>query len=199
MTKRVGKKYGQREESINMPIDPLGYTLLALARKSIDQRFGIEVSPTTPHPALSQPGATFVTLTLRGKLRGCIGSLEARRPLATDVAENALAAAFADPRFSPLTKQEWLDTRVEVSLLDASEPMQFDDEAQALAQLRPGIDGLILRHGHRRATFLPQVWESLPEPRQFLAQLKLKAGLAADFWDEDISLARYGVQKWKET
>lgn len=182
-----------------MPIDPLGYTLLSLARTAIDLRFGNPPSPNTPHPALSQPGATFVTLTQAGHLRGCIGSLEAFRPLATDVTENAVGAAFADPRFSPLTKAEWPDTRVEVSLLDTPGAIYFSDEAEAIGLLRPGIDGLILRHGHRRATFLPQVWESLPDPRQFLAQLKLKAGLPADFWDDGIELARYGVQKWKET
>jgi AMMECR1 domain-containing protein len=77
--------------------------------------------------------------------------------------------------------------------------MDFIDEADAIARLRPGIDGLILTHGHRRSTFLPQVWESLPDPRRFMAQLKLKAGLPADFWDEQITLSRYGVQKWKET
>ena len=183
---------------MTMPIDPLGYTLLALARKAIDQRFGNDVAPTTPHPALSQPGATFVTLTQNGALRGCIGSLEAYRPLAADVAENAVAAAFADPRFSPLSKAEWQETQVEVSLLDIAVQIDFSDENDALAQLRPGLDGLILRHGVRHATFLPQVWETLPDPRQFLGQLKEKAGLPADFWDDDMHLARYRVQKWKE-
>ena len=182
-----------------MPIDPLGYTLLWLARTAIDLRFGNPASPTMPHPALSQPGASFVTLTQEGRLRGCIGSLEAYRPLSTDVSENAVSAAFSDPRFPPLSKAEWQTTKVEVSLLEAAEAMVCADEAQAIALLRPGLDGLILRYGQRRATFLPQVWESLPEPQQFLAQLKLKAGLAADFWDDGIELARYGVQKWKET
>ena len=182
-----------------MPSDPLGCALLALARKSIDQRFGNESAPGTPHPALSQPAATFVTLTQADQLRGCIGSLEAYRPLAVDVAENAIAAAFGDPRFPPLRKDEWTETRVEVSLLDAAEPLNFASEEQAIALLRPGIDGVILQHGLRRATFLPQVWESLPNPRRFVQQLKLKAGLAADFWDDEIKLARYGVQKWKET
>ena len=90
-------------------------------------------------------------------------------------------------------------TRVEVSLLEKPEAIDSADEADAIARLQPGIDGLILTHGSRRATFLPQVWESLPDPRRFMAQLKLKAGLAADFWDADVKLARYGVQKWKET
>jgi AmmeMemoRadiSam system protein A len=182
-----------------MPIDPLGRSLLTIARNAIGKRFAEEARALEPHPELAKPGATFVTLTQNGQLRGCIGSLEASRPLATDVAENAVAAAFRDPRFPPLASEELARTRVEVSLLETSQPMDFIDEADAIARLRPGIDGLILTHGHRRSTFLPQVWESLPDPRRFMAQLKLKAGLPADFWDEEITLARYGVQKWKET
>ncbi len=182
-----------------MPIDPLGFTLLTLAHNAIGKRFGIEKRAVTPHPELSHLAATFVTLTQDGTLRGCIGSLEAYRSLASDVAENATAAAFCDPRFAPLTQGELPRTRIEVSLLEPAQPLVFIDEADALARLCPGIDGLILTHGGRRATFLPQVWESLPDPRRFLNQLKVKAGLSADFWDEKITLARYGVQKWKET
>ena len=181
-----------------MPIDPLGLTLLTIARNAIGRRFAQEARSIVPHPELSHPGATFVTLTQNGQLRGCIGSLEAYRPLATDVAENAVAAAFRDPRFAPLASDELARTRVEVSLLEAPEAMVFTDEADAIASLCPGIDGLILTHGSRRSTFLPQVWESLPDPRQFMTQLKLKAGLPADFWDEKVTLARYRVQKWKE-
>ena len=110
-----------------------------------------------------------------------------------------MAAAFRDPRFPLLTSDELDRTRVEVSLLEPAQPFVFADEDDALARLRPGRDGLILTHGLRRATFLPQVWETLPNARQFLAQLKLKAGLPADFWDKKITLSRYGVQKWKET
>jgi AmmeMemoRadiSam system protein A len=182
-----------------MSIDPLGFTLLTIARNAIDERFGRAVCMVTPHPDLAHPAATFVTLTQKGQLRGCIGSLEARRPLAKDVAENAIAAAFHDPRFPPLKDDELKHTRIEVSLLGPSEKMDFVDEADAMAKLRPGIDGVVLTHGRQRATFLPQVWEALPDPKKFLVQLKLKAGLPADFWDEEITLARYGVQKWKET
>jgi AmmeMemoRadiSam system protein A len=182
-----------------MSLDPLGLALLTIARNAIEKHFGLDARTVSSHPELSHLGASFVTLTQNGQLRGCIGSLEAYRPLATDVAENAVAAAFRDPRFPPLTRDELTRTRVEVSLLEPSEAMDFVDEADAIARLCPGIDGLILTHGHRRATFLPQVWESLPDPQRFLAQLKLKAGLPADFWDEKITLARYGVQKWKET
>ncbi len=182
-----------------MPTDPLGFALLTIARNAIEKRFAREPRTVTSHPELARLGATFVTLTQNGHLRGCIGSLEAYRPLTSDVAANATAAAFHDPRFAPLSAEELGRTRVEVSLLAAPEALDFTDETDAAARLRPGIDGLILTHDSRRATFLPQVWESLSDPRQFLAQLKLKAGLAADFWDERIVLARYGVQKWKET
>ncbi len=181
-----------------MTTDALGRALLSIARNAIARRFEREVQPVDALPELGQPGATFVTLTQAGQLRGCIGSLEAHRPLATDVAENAIAAAFKDPRFSPLGAEEFARTDVEVSLLTPAEPITFTDEADALARLRPGIDGVILTRGQRRSTFLPQVWESLPKPKQFIAQLKLKAGLPADYWDDRITLARYEVMKWKE-
>ncbi len=182
-----------------MSIDPLGHTLLTIARNAIEREFGRQVRTVTPHPDLAKPAATFVTLTQKGQLRGCIGSLEAHRPLAMDVAENALAAAFRDPRFPPLRQGELDQTRVEVSLLDTPEPLHFTDDAEAIGQLCPGVDGLILNCGHHRSTFLPQVWESLPTPGLFLEHLKLKAGLPADFWSPQLTLARYGVQKWKET
>lgn len=178
--------------------DALGAALLVRARNAIAACFGLPPAPEAPHPDLSRPGAVFVTLTRAGSLRGCIGSLEARRSLETDVRENALAAAFRDPRFAPLGEAELAETRVEVSLLTPAVPMRFADEADALGQLRPGIDGVILEQGKRRATFLPQVWESLPEPKHFLAQLKLKAGLPADFWAPDLRLGRYEVRKWRE-
>ena len=179
--------------------EALGPTLLALARNAIGRRFGIEPDDIHELPEHQQAAATFVTLTRDGQLRGCIGSLEAFRGLADDVTENALAAAFRDPRFAPLNSDELALVRIEVSLLDPSEPLGFSDEHDALARLRPGSDGLILTYGQRRATFLPQVWESLPDPRNFLAQLKIKAGLPADFWDSRLRLDRYGVRKWKET
>ncbi len=181
-----------------MSIDPLGHALLTIARNAIESRFGMKARTATPHPDLAKPAATFVTLTQQGQLRGCIGTLEAYRSLATDVAENALAAAFNDPRFPPLRRAELEQTRVEVSLLDVPHAMQFTDEADALRQLRPGVDGVILCCEYHRATFLPQVWESLPTPRLFLDHLKLKAGLSTDFWSPKLTLSRYGVQKWKE-
>lgn len=181
-----------------MPINPLGDTLLIIARNAIGRSFSATPRAVTSDPGLLKRAATFVTLTQEGRLRGCIGSLEAHRPLGVDVEENALAAAFRDPRFTPLTADEFLRTRIEVSLLQAPQHLHFSSEEEALRLLRPGLDGLILQRGHQRATFLPQVWDTLPEPAQFLRQLKRKAGLPEDFWDETISLARYGVQKWKE-
>ncbi|PKO38033.1 MAG: AmmeMemoRadiSam system protein A [Betaproteobacteria bacterium HGW-Betaproteobacteria-6] len=176
----------------------LGATLLTLARNAIAVRFGQAQNPTDDSPELHKPGATFVTLTQRDNLRGCIGSLEAWRPLVQDVQENAVAAAFRDPRFEPLTADELPITRVEVSLLTPAEPIFFTSEADALAQLRPEIDGVIFTAGHRRSTFLPQVWEQLPGPATFMAHLKQKAGLPANYWGSDVRLERYTVKKWKE-
>ena len=182
-------------------IDPLGDALLRLARHAIASQL-LRPPPAAPEipalPELAQPGASFVTLTQAGQLRGCIGSLQAWRPLAQDVQDNARAAALRDPRFRPLAADELARTRVEVSLLTPAEPLAFTSEADALAQLRPDEDGVILSAGGRRATFLPQVWEQLPAPAAFLAQLKRKAGLAADYWGPDVRLERYAVRKWRE-
>ncbi len=177
----------------------LGDTLLRLARRAITSRLGLPTQPLAiDQPELQQPGATFVTLTQHGELRGCIGSLEAWRPLRRDVEENAVAAAFRDPRFEPLDADELAATRVEVSLLSSPENMHFSSEADALAQLRPGMDGVIFTAGNFRSTFLPQVWNQLPDPAEFMAHLKKKAGLSANFWGPTVQLARYQVQKWKE-
>lgn len=178
--------------------DALGQALLIRARNAIGEAFGRPPAAEPDEPALRRPGATFVTLTRGGELRGCIGSLEAHRPLDTDVRENARAAAFRDPRFPPLAAEELARTRVEVSLLTPAQPIEFADEADALTKLRPGVDGVILEYGGRRGTFLPQVWDSLPEPQLFLAHLKNKAGLPTDFWADGVRLYRYEVQKWKE-
>ena len=176
----------------------LGAALLVRARNAIGAELGTTPQPEPTQLQLDRPGATFVTLTQRGELRGCIGSLEAWRSLDTDVRANACAAAFRDPRFPPLTREELAATRVEVSLLTAAEPLVCADEAAALRQLRPDIDGIIFECSGRRATFLPQVWDSLPEPKLFLAHLKQKAGFAPDFWAAGVKLYRYEVRKWKE-
>lgn len=175
-----------------------GATLLKLARFEIASKLGHELPSVSQENWLDEPGASFVTLTRYGELRGCIGTLEAHRPLGVDVRENAVAAAFRDPRFMPLTLAEFDDTRVEVSLLSASEPLSVASEQDALALLRPNVDGVVFEYGHYRSTFLPQVWEQLPEPAEFMAHLKRKAGLSADFWADQVRLSRYTVSKWKE-
>ena len=175
-----------------------GAILLAHARNAIAQHFGLPTQPVSEPAWLNEPAATFVTLTQDGQLRGCIGSLHARRPLGQDVSHNALVAALNDSRFPPLVAAELATTRIEISRLTPPQPMHFKDEAAALAQLRPGIDGIVLECGARHGTFLPQVWQQLPQPAQFLAELKRKAGLAADFWSPEIKLQRYRVEKWKE-
>jgi AmmeMemoRadiSam system protein A len=174
-----------------------GQLLTALARAAIAAEFGTPW-PALPRPVwLDEPAATFVTLTLHGQLRGCIGSLEAYRSLYDDVIHNARAAAFGDPRFSPLMADELPAVRLEVSVLTVPQPLPFSSEADALRRLRPGIDGVILQYGRRRATFLPQVWEQLPEPHEFMAHLKQKAGLPAGFWADDVRLAVYQVEKFQ--
>ena len=183
--------------------DPiLGATLLDIARRAIDSRLsGVQSNflRSSRQPRLDRPGASFVTLNKHGELRGCMGTLEAHRSLQHDVEENAYAAAFRDPRFPPVSAVEWPEVRIEISVLTPPEPLTFRDEADLRRQLQPGSDGVILQAGQRRATFLPQVWEQLSHPEVFLAQLKQKAGLSADFWSPEVVIQRYRVQKWKET
>ena len=182
----------------------LGRSLVMIAGCAIGTELGdaASVRPERAepgHPALEAPGATFVTLFKDGMLRGCIGTIEARRPLGIDVRANAVAAAFDDPRFPRLGAAEFGDTWVEVSLLSAREAMTADGEQALLAQLRPGIDGVVLEFAGRRATFLPQVWDTLREPAEFLAELKRKAGLPIDFWSSAVHISRYGVTKWRQS
>lgn len=184
-------------------MNPQSYTergdvLLSIARASIASRFGIWFETDQGAQFLRETAACFVTLTQDRRLRGCIGSLEPRRPLLDDVRANALAAAFQDPRFAPLPAAEFNVTRIEVSVLSPLKPIEFSDEEDALGKLRPGVDGIVLACEGRRGTFLPQVWDSLPQPRQFLSELKRKAGLPADFWSPQVRLFRYEVEKWCE-
>lgn len=177
----------------------LGRSLLKAARNAIAESLGEPTAPEQPMDAWSQPGATFVTLhDARGALRGCIGTLEAHRPLIDDVRANARAAAFRDTRFAPLSAAEWPGLRIEVSVLDAPEPWPVRDEAEALAGLRPGVDGLVLEWRGHRATFLPQVWAQLRTPAEFLAALRRKAGLAPDFWADNLHLSRYRVRSFED-
>lgn len=200
-----------------LPADA-GAVLCRIAREAIaarlagsDRRFGTPVGPTGGDPQgghdlayrnadgwLDTSGAAFVTLTIDGALRGCIGSLSAYRPLREDVAGNAVNAAFRDPRFSPLTVDELPRVHVEVSVLSEPESYPFTDRADVLSRLRPGVDGLILEYGTHRGTFLPQVWEQLPTPDEFLAHLVRKAGLPAGWWDDSARLSRYTVTAFEE-
>ncbi len=178
---------------------PRGAVLLPLARAAMAREFGRAHPADDTAPWLREAGACFVTLTRQGELRGCIGTLEAHRPLLADVRANALAAAFRDPRFAPLSVRELDRVEVEVSLLSPMQALDFASEAEALALLRPGLDGVVFAYGSRRSTFLPQVWEQLPAVDAFMAHLKRKAGLPADFWHTGVRLQRYTVAKWKES
>ena len=177
-----------------------GTSLLRLARGSID--YGLVHGKPLPvdcevlPPSLAETRATFTTLHAEGKLRGCCGTLEASQPLARDVVHSAFQAAFHDPRFDPVGKDEVEAISLEISVLSPMEMMTVADEADLLGQLTPGVDGLVLIEGWRRATFLPKVWESLPEPVQFLAHLKQKAGLAANHWSPNLQVARYYTESF---
>lgn len=177
--------------------------LLKLARETIGRALqGNPEPPPAPEPLtprLQEPGASFVTLTLGGTLRGCIGSLVARRPLVIDVRENALAAAFEDPRFPPLTLPEFSRLHIEVSVLTAPQPLPYDGPDDLLRKLRPEVDGVIIERGWQRATFLPQVWEQLPNPVEFLEHLCYKAGLPVNAWRwPDLKVSIYQVEKFEE-
>ena len=180
-----------------------GRTLLRIARASIEESLGRgSGAPRTEEPWLRERRASFVTLQQDGRLRGCIGSLEAQRPLGEDVAASARAAAFKDPRFANLASAELERTDIEVSLLSAAKRILFESRADLVAQLRPGIDGIILEEAGiesgRRATFLPQVWEGLPDPEEFLAHLMQKAGFAQSADIRRCRVKRYSVLKWRE-
>ena len=174
--------------------DARGARLIALARDAIERPEA--PSPAIAEPWLRAPGASFVTLRLDGGLRGCIGTIEARRALGDDVVHNARAAAFRDPRFPPVGPAEVPRLEVEVSVLSPREPLEVYSEAEALEKLRPGMDGIYFEFHDLAATFLPQVWESLPLPVDFLGELRRKAGLPPRFWHPDVRLSRYTVEKF---
>jgi MEMO1 family protein len=173
-----------------------GATLVRIARAAIEESLLHQRPPAFDAPWLRQTGATFVTLLKNGELRGCIGSLQAVRPLAQDVAENALGAALRDPRFPALTAAEWPQCQVEVSLLSTPKRLRFADETDLFRQIKPGEDGLILEAEGRKSTFLPQVWESVPDRRAFLNELLRKAGLPKEMPLTRCALSRYRVVKF---
>jgi AmmeMemoRadiSam system protein A len=180
-----------------------GRKLLQIARQSISAALvagGESGAPAVEESWLRESRASFVTLMQGEDLRGCVGALEAQRALAADVAANACAAAFEDTRFKPLTQGEFERTDIEVSLLSTPKRLSFEDHADLIGRLRPGVDGIILEQGEegRRATFLPQVWEGLPDPEQFIAHLRQKAGIAPDTDIRRCRVKRYTVLKWRE-
>ena len=173
-------------------------TLLAVAQESIQNglRNGNPASITSSDYSaeLQETRATFVTLTINGELRGCIGTLNAYQALVKDVAEHAYAAAFQDPRFTALTQNEFPHLHYHISILSPTEPVEFESEQDLLEKIRPGIDGLVMEEGQHRGTFLPSVWESLPDRHSFLQHLKNKAGLPKNYWSETIRIQRYTVE-----
>ncbi len=180
----------------------LGTELLRLARGSIEH--GLAYNKPLPvrvegmPDVMAEPAATFTTLRVDGKLRGCVGSLESVRPLAKDVAHTAFRAAFRDPRFDPVVQHELSNIRLEVAVLSPMEPFPVSDEADLLERLEPGTDGLVIGLGSRRATFLPKVWDQLPNPDAFLSALKMKCGLEKDFWSERLEFHRYRTTTYAE-
>ncbi len=176
--------------------------LIRIARQSIEQ--GLDrgqpylVELQNCPPVYGHERATFVTLELERELRGCIGTLEARRPLAHDVGDNSWSAAFQDPRFTPLTAGELAELSISISVLTEPTPMQVRDEDELLEQLRPGVDGLILEERGRRATFLPSVWDALQDPFVFVSQLKFKAALPLDYWSDELKFYRYATETFDE-
>ena len=189
-----------QEPTVTVVPGDAGDVLLSAARTAIAQTLGTTTSHAGTPPAWAlEPGASFVTLTKNGRLRGCTGSLVAHRPLLEDVRANAVAAATRDPRFAPMTPDELPAVAIEVSVLSAPRPLRVSSLREGYAALRPGVDGVILETGaFHRATFLPQMWQDLPHPAQFLGHLWLKAGLAPGVWHEGTTLQTYTVRAWHE-
>lgn len=179
-------------------------TLLRIARRAMECGVRRENLPAVDETDLSSPlrehGASFVTLTIHGELRGCIGTLEARQPLARDVCEHAVAAALEDPRFPPVREDELSRIQIEVSRLTRPIQLEYKDAADLLTKLRPFVDGVILRDGFRRATFLPQVWEKIPDTADFLNHLCLKIGVDANRWrNQHLEVFLYQVEEFHES
>jgi AmmeMemoRadiSam system protein A len=177
--------------------------LLALARQAIENYCNNQPLPKLDSnqltPVLRQDGASFVTLTINGYLRGCVGALEPYQSLAEDVREHAIAAAFQDYRFPPVEAAEIKDIEIEISYLTQPSPLKYEHPADLLALLHPNIDGVVIRDGGRRATFLPQVWEKIPDPQDFLEQLCMKMGCAPDLWQsKKLDVFTYQVEEFHE-
>ncbi|HIJ19919.1 MAG TPA: AmmeMemoRadiSam system protein A [Deltaproteobacteria bacterium] len=183
--------------------DEQGKYLLSVARKTIQESLsggkGVEKIEKNLSPIYKEKRGTFVTLTIGGNLRGCIGHIIAQEILIEGIKINALNAAFRDPRFNPVGKNEWDRVKIEVSILTDPKPLSYSGAEDLLKKLRPGIDGVILKKGYRQATFLPQVWEQLPEKEDFLNHLCLKAGFDGNAWKKgDFEVSTYQVQAFEE-
>jgi AmmeMemoRadiSam system protein A len=180
-----------------------GEFLLSEARKTIQTRLSGKTDrprETKDLPAIfNEKRGTFVTLTIRGNLRGCIGHIIPQESLIEGIRENAVNAAFRDPRFGPVTRDEWKNVHVEISILTEPKPLAYTDGKDLLNKLRPGIDGVIIKKGFHQSTFLPQVWDQLPEKKAFLNHLCLKAGLSGNAWEKgDLEVSTYQVQAFEE-
>jgi uncharacterized protein len=194
----LGRYNNKSTETMNNYDTKERQILLKVADDAI--KFGLETHQVLPlkledySEKLCKNGASFITLEINKQLRGCIGTLEAYQPLIQDVTQNAYAAAFRDPRFAPLTKEEYSNITKHISVLSQPQQMFFTSEEDLLKQIRPGVDGLILSDVGCRGTFLPSVWESLPQPQLFLHHLKMKAGLPSDYWSKTLKVERYTVE-----
>lgn len=177
--------------------------LLQLARQALEegvsggQLESIDMEDLPPR--LRRDGVSFVTLTSGGRLRGCIGALEANHPLAEDVRQHAVAAALHDYRFPPVQIEELEDISIEISHLTEPKPLEYIDPDDLLTLIHPGVHGVVIRDGMRRATFLPQVWEKIPEPESFLSSLCQKMGASPDLWRRKIiEVLIYQVEEFRE-
>ncbi len=184
-----------------------GQLLVRLARQTLMERLGKQIrqadidslNTALKDSCFKSSCGTFVTLKINEQLRGCIGNLTSDTPLASGVRRNAINAAFHDPRFAPLSTSELDQVEIEISILSEPQPLKYRDGDDLIKKLRPHIDGVIIRKGHASATFLPQVWEQLPLPQDFLAHLCMKAGLAADSWQNpELEISIYQVQYFEE-
>ncbi|MCI0549399.1 MAG: AmmeMemoRadiSam system protein A [Anaerolineae bacterium] len=178
-------------------------TLLRLARDAMERGVkGEKLSPldeTALPPHLREQGSSFITLTVHGELRGCIGALEPYQSLAEDVREHAMAAALKDPRFPAVRKEELNGIRIEVSRLTRPIPLEYKDSNELLSKIRPHVDGVILRDGYRRGTFLPQVWEKISDPAEFLSNLCYKMGVSENLWrSRHLDVFTYQVEEFHE-
>jgi len=195
-------KEGDMTETDNLTEEE-GRYLITLARKTIENRLFDQKDQSQSDgdlsPKYSERRGTFVTLTIDGNLRGCIGHIIPQESLLEGVRVNAINAAFRDPRFRPLSKKEWEKIKIEVSILTDPKPLQYSDADDLLNKLRPGIDGVIIKKGFSQATFLPQVWEQLPDKKEFLTHLCMKAGLDGSEWKRgELEVSIYQVQAFEE-